>query len=414
MSELYQHVDELIVKHLQQSLTEAEQLELQQWINLSAENKQLFDRLTQQESVQQELKQLYRFNEEKGWSMIKTQYGFGKEALEETGSRRFKWGRWAVAAGIVGLLFVAGYFLNRKEGPSTIAQDDKKNLQTDVKAPDKNRAMIILADGSKVYLDSSTNGELVKQGDVKLVKNADGSVEYSSAFAEASPDKRELVYNTLSNPRGSIVIDMTLSDGSKVWLNAGSSITFPVAFIGNERKVSITGEAYFEVAHNAAKPFYVSKGEITIQVLGTKFNVNAFDDEAELKVTLLEGKVQVTGSGTATNQTLMLKPGEQAVYYSNTVKLTKETAVDVEQVMAWKNERFIFSGNDIRSVMRQLSRWYDVDIQYEGSIPADEFIGVISRSRYENISSILNILEKTKTVQFKVEGRRVTVMPWKK
>ena len=186
--------------------------------------------------------------------------------------RRAQW--WA-AASIILLLSTGTYFLvfNKSEKSTEIV---KKVLPNDVKAPETNRASITLANGQKVYLDSAVNGTLAMQGNVKLIKLANGQIAYQTTSGETII---EIKHNTLENPRGSKVIDMTLTDGSKVWLNAGSSLTYPVAFAGKERKVSITGEAYFEVAHNTAMPFKVSKDEMEVTVLGTHFNVNTYEDD---------------------------------------------------------------------------------------------------------------------------------------
>jgi ferric-dicitrate binding protein FerR (iron transport regulator) len=199
---------------------------------------------------------------------------------------------------------------------------------------------------------------------------------------------------------------MTLSDGSRVWLNAGSSITYPVAFVGNERKVQINGEGYFEVAHNADKPFVVSKGDVSVTVLGTHFNVNAYDDESDVRVTLLEGSVEVK-SKVGSGKSKVIKPGEQAKVISNG-QLTISKDVDLDEVMAWKNQQFIFERLDLASIMRQLSRWYDIEVNYEGKMPSNKFSGIISRTR--NISAVLEMLKGTGDLQFKVDGKIVTVL----
>ena len=270
-----------------------------------------------------------------------------------------------------------------------------------MKAPETNKAMITLANGQKVYLDSAVNGTLAMQGNVKLVKLANGQIAYQTASGETI---NEIKYNTLTNPRGSKVIDMTLADGSQVWLNAGSSVTYPVAFVGNERRVAITGEAYFEVAHNTAMPFKVSKGEMEVTVLGTHFNVNAYDDESDIKVTLLEGSVKVikgpsTGSGLQT----VLKPGQQA-QVTNEVKVVNDA--DLEQVMAWKNGLFNMKGTDLAALMRQVARWYDVQVSYEGPQQQKSFGGSINRD--VDLSDVLKALEQY-GIHFRMEKGKVII-----
>ena len=307
---------------------------------------------------------------------------------------RFQW--WA-AASVILLLVTFSYFQffhNRTE-QAQIA----KVLSSDVKAPQSNKAMITLANGQKVYLDSVGNGALATQGNVKLVKLANGQIAYERNNGEVVT---KIEYNTLSNPRGSKVINMTLADGSKVWLNAGSSLTFPVAFIGNERKVSVTGEAYFEVAHDASRPFIVNNGSMNVRVLGTHFNVNAFEDDGgDIKVTLLQGSVKIN-NGDATG---LLKPGQQAMV-NKEIKVVND--VDLDLVMAWKNGYFQFANASLQNVLKEVSRWYDVDVVYEGHNQPRQFEGEIQRDL--SLSEMLKILEKNK-VHFKIEGRYLRVMP---
>lgn len=305
-----------------------------------------------------------------------------------------------VAASVLFVLSLAAYwtFFNGK----TNKQDGTVKAATvkDVDAPATNRAMITLADGRMVYLDSAGNGELAVQGNVKLVKLTNGQIAYETTSGEVLT---EMKYNTLSNPRGSKVIDMALADGSHVWLNAGSSVTYPIAFIGNERNVSVTGEAYFEVTHDKTKPFKVSKGDMSVEVLGTRFNVNAYDDEESIQVTLLEGSVEVKNQ----KSKVKIVPGQQAVIMNNQ-RLTVNKGVDLEQVMAWKNGSFYFNQAGIAEVMRQLSRWYDVKVQYEGKMPASKFGGEMGRDL--SLSQVLRLLEKNE-VHFRLEEKTVTVLP---
>ncbi|HEY5393107.1 MAG TPA: FecR domain-containing protein, partial [Hanamia sp.] len=298
---------------------------------------------------------------------------------------RFQW--WA-AASVILLLGSFSYFLffHKSTKPTQIARE----FYNDVKAPQSNKAMITLANGQKVYLDSVGNGALAIQGNVKLVKMANGKIVYQT---NSSKVISKIEYNTLSNPRGSKVLNMTLADGSKVWLNAGSSLRYPVLFIGNERKVSVTGEAYFEVAHNASKPFVVNKGSVDIRVLGTHFNVNAFeDDDNTIKVTLLEGSVKINNGHTSG----LLKPGQQA---SVSKEIKVESDVDIDMVMAWKNGFFEFDNASLQNALKQISRWYDVDVVYEGSNQPREFVGEMQRDL--NLSEVLKILEKNK-VHFRI------------
>lgn len=307
-----------------------------------------------------------------------------------------KW-RFVAAASITIAIGFGGWFfaVNKNDKPQQVVQ---KTVPGDIKPPEVNRATITLSNGETVYLDSAANGSLAVQGAVKLVKLADGKIVYETESEEvvAIP-----TYNTLTNPKGSQVVHMTLADGSRVWINAGSSITYPIAFINNERAVSVTGEAYFEVAPDKTKPFKVSKGNLQVEVLGTHFNVNAYDDEKNIKVTLLEGAVRLK----INEDNQVLRPGEQAQVSGN-INILKD--VDVQAVMAWKDGWFKFSGVDIETIMRQATRWYDIDIEYKGKVKGTLSGGI---SRNVNASQLFRLLEMTDKVKFEIDGRKVIVTP---
>jgi ferric-dicitrate binding protein FerR (iron transport regulator) len=307
-----------------------------------------------------------------------------------------KW-RWVAAASFILAIGLGGWFflVNKNDKQQQVVQ---KKVIDDIKPPDGNRATITLTNGQTVYLDSAAIGSLAVQGSVKLVKLANGKIAYQTASDEII---EKPAYNTLTNPKGSRVVDMTLADGSRVWLNAGSSITYPVAFIEKERTVLITGEAYFEVARDKTKPFKVTKGEMQVEVLGTHFNVNAYDDEKNIKVTLLEGAVRLKTN----EENQILQPGEQA-QVSGTISILKN--VDVEAVMAWKDGRFKFSSVDIETIMRQVARWYDMDIEYRGKVEGTLSGGL---ARNVNASQLFHVLELTDKVRFEIQGRKVIVTP---
>ena len=312
---------------------------------------------------------------------------------------KMRW--WWAAASLFVVLSCISYLLliNNKGIP---AQQPTRAMTEahDVAAPDASRATLTLADGSKIYLDSTDAGTLVTQNHVQLRKTADEAIVYD--LGKDTP-AGETVYNTLSNPRGSRVIHLTLSDGSHLWLNAGSSATFPVAFSAQRREISITGEAYFEVAHDASKTFVVNANGVKTEVLGTHFNVNAYDDEDALKITLLEGSVKVTD---ATGNTAMVKPGQQATEAA--LGKWNIYSVDVEEVIAWKNERFSFNDTGIKDIMREVARWYDVTIKYSGDMTGLSFGGNMSRQK--NVSELLKRMEATDAVRFEVNGKEITVI----
>lgn len=307
--------------------------------------------------------------------------------------KRFKW-YWAAASIIIILGLGVFFYINHNSEQAKMTAE----LPKDVQAPTSNRAMITLADGSRVYLDSVGNGQLAQLGNVKLIKLANGQVAYQTVDGQIM---QELQYNTLSNPRGSQVIDISLSDGTKVWLNAGSSITYPVAFVGDERKVELTGEGYFEVAKDQSKRFIVTANGTTTEVLGTHFNVNAYNDEVGIKVTLLEGSIK-TGIG---EESAIIKPGQQAAITSK----VQVERVDVDQIMAWKNGKFDFGeGASLKDVMRQVARWYDVEVEYKDN-SNEMFGGTVTRQA--NLSALLERLELTGKVKFRIEGRKIVVNP---
>ncbi len=312
--------------------------------------------------------------------------------------RKMTWIRWAAAA-IVLLAGTGYYFFTAHKGNDQKALTNIERVKMDdIAPPDAVNAVLTLDNGQRIILDSSGTGMLVEQGSVKVMKLPDGQISYRGS-------SKEMQYNTLSNPRGSKVIGLTLADGTKVWLNAASSLRYPTAFTGKERKVEITGEAYFEVAHDPALPFIVSKDGTTVQVLGTHFNVNAYDDEHSLNVTLLEGSVKV---GTIYGrQPKVIGPGEQAqVGKDGAIELVN--SVDTEEVMAWKNDLFSFKGEGIESIMRQVSRWYDVDVIFEKQV-TEKFYAEVSRST--NVSMLLKMLQATRSVHFSIEGKTIRVTP---
>lgn len=316
--------------------------------------------------------------------------------------------KWYWTAAVIIIICLSSYFVFFRTDNIRPQLGIDAPASNDVLAPDKTKAHITLADGSMVYIDSMGKGELAQQGNVQLLKLPDGQIAYTLANGEIS---KKIQYNTLHNPRGSRVIDIQLVDGSRVWLNAGSSISYPVVFIGNERKVTITGEVYFEVAPDKTKPFYVGKANMEVQVLGTHFNVNAYDDEEDIKVTLLEGLVNVKNEQGST----FLKPGEQGIVsysglsQSHVRKSIRVKNVDTEQIMAWKNGLFSFDNADLATVMRDIARWYDIEVRYAGKIPAGRFKGKIPRDL--TLMQLLNGLTSTR-IRFHVENnRRVTILP---
>ncbi|WEA01917.1 FecR family protein [Mucilaginibacter sp. SJ] len=323
-----------------------------------------------------------------------------KEIPEATQMRRFK--KWysiaAAAAILIFISFGAWFFTKSHQTAKQLAQQSP--IQNDV-LPGGNKAVLTLANGRQIILTGARNGALAVQGTVAINKTADGRIVYNSSKSSASDNAEKPVYNTMTTPRGGQYW-VVLPDGSKALLNAASSLTYPTNFSGTERKVELTGEAYFEVAHNPDKPFRVYSKSQVVEVLGTHFNINTYDDEPDIRTTLLEGKVKVTS--VVKNQVRVLKPGQQAVLNTYSFNVND---VDVEDATAWKNGTFTFENNDIQQIMRMVSRWYDVDVVYKGTLPADKFTGFVSR--FSNVSEVLRMLQLTHKVKFKIDGKQITV-----
>lgn len=291
--------------------------------------------------------------------------------------------RWWWAAAIL-LLFGTGAYLYTSTVFTKPLVATKNEIPAKDILPGSERAILTLADGSKIALDNAANGAIAYQGNVDVVKMANGEIRYNSKGIT----KGEAMINAMSTPRGG-QYKLVLPDGSKVWLNAASSIIYPAAFVDNNRKVKVTGEVYMEVVQNKTKPFIVDiDGKSSVQVLGTSFNINSYADDDNIKTTLVEGSVKV-------NDQVMLKPGQQAVIKSNVQAPDKKQIIQVQpaninQVLAWKNGRFDFDGAKLPIVMKQLQRWYDIDVIYEGKIPDFEFNGGMRRG--VKLSTIMGFL----------------------
>ncbi|WP_164972689.1 FecR family protein [Lacibacter luteus] len=305
--------------------------------------------------------------------------------------------RFAAAASIISFIVLSVFFFtNNKSEKQSTASAVITSTNNDI-PPGQSGAILKMADGSTLVLDSVQDGVLTQQGDAVAIKQG-GQLNYAQQANNANGN----AYNSVETPRGR-QFKLTLEDGTQVWLNASSSIRFPVAFTGTERKVEITGEVYFEVAKNKVKPFIVQTGTTKVEVLGTHFNINAYDDEAAVKTTLVEGSVRISKG----NSNGILKPGQQAqASGANTLQIRNDA--DIEEVLSWKNGRFAFVNADLETIMRQISKWYDVDVQYAGVVPKRTFTADLSRNT--NLSELLKVLELN-NIHFLVQGRKLTVMP---
>ncbi|HEY4289266.1 MAG TPA: FecR domain-containing protein [Puia sp.] len=338
-----------------------------------------------------------------------------KEAEKDAGSgkpARKKRIWWMAAAAMVLVLGTAGYRIwhARSQEPLAVARPEKPvSRYNDDLLPGSNGAVLTLDGGQKIVLDSAGNRMLAIQSGTRLT-NRNGKIIYEGKTSEETTKTgeettktgEETTFNTLSTSKGK-QYQLVLSDGSKVWLNAASSIRYPVAFPGNARTVEITGEAYFEIAHDPQQPFTVSANGVKVNVLGTSFDINAYSDEPAVRTSLLDGAVQVSTGQTART----LQPGQQAKT-DKEGQIRVSSGINTDDIIGWKEGYFSFDNTDLATVMREIARWYDVDIVYEGTVPDRRFGGEISRN--SNASKVLKILEAS-NVHFKIEERKIIVMP---
>lgn len=383
----------LLEAYIFKRATAIEENELMEWILEAGEDSELKNYILEIWNSYNSTEDISYVNWNEMYSRIKQQ----TEGALEPKVRKMRWFRLTAAAAVL-IALAAGsyiYFAPGKKEPIATIQPN----QIDIAPPSTNKAVLTLSNGTKIEIDSIDNGMIALQGNVRIIKQSNGEITY------AGSDAKEVSYNTLDVPRGSKPLSLTLSDGSQVWLNVGSSLTYPTAFTGKQRKVKISGEAYFEIAHNAKMPFIVQHDDVTVSVLGTHFNVNTYEDETAERITLLEGSVRVNKKMVSQ----LLKPGQQATIINKISDIKVLDNVNMDEVIAWKNGKFKFVENtDIGPIMRQISRWYNVDIEYKGRVN-QRFWGSISKD--VNVSRVLEILEATGGVKFKVEGNKITVMP---
>lgn len=426
------HIDALIIKHLQETITEDEKNILNEWIAADESHRAMFDRFTNNELLHQDLV-AYGESEQRIKEQVYAQLPEVQDALTVVPVvTKRRWMRYApvrlrsglVAAAVIGIAIV-GFWYWRSEKTSKSNEGTPTQTQVATVIPaGGNKATLTLADGTVIDLDKQADGTIAEQGKTTVRKKENGQLEYKSGVGNR---ESTVAYNMLSTPRGG-QYQLLLPDGSKVWLNAASSIRYPTAFAGNERRVEVSGELYFEITKNIEKPFKVTiipsdgsgrGGEV--EVLGTHFNINAYGDEEAIVTTLLEGKIKIStvelvskqSGGTnvgnhkpeTTNHKLLL-PGEEA-QISKDASIVVRKNVDTEASVAWMKGFFDFHNAGIKSVMKQVSRWYNVDVQYAGAVPAQTFEGNLDRNIPLNeLLALLNQMGKT---NFTIEGRTVRV-----
>lgn len=367
-------INELIQKYAEGTATEAEKTALTTWYQKQAYHDAVFP--GNEDEIYHEL--LDRIN-------------------EATGLRagRPRWKSWTAAASVA-VLLAAGmglYFSKQSNNQPAKQIAGKPAIQ-----PGSNSAILTLSNGSQIALSGAANGQIANQGNVSVTKAANGQLVYN--ISENTAEQNSIAYNTISTPAGGQYM-VVLPDKTTVWLNAKSSIKFPVSFINaRERLVELTGEAYFEVTHNEQIPFKVSAGGMITEDLGTAFNINAYTDEPGIRTTLVNGSVRVT----AGNEQRMLYPGEQ-VHYQEKMTVSK---VNIDGVIAWKEGYFRFDDESLENIMRTMSRWYNISYVFEDENLRKETFGIMA-TRTSNISILLGLLENTGPVHFKTEGNTVII-----
>jgi len=418
-------ISALIIKHLKGTLSPSEQQQLDVWLVASPENRALFNELTDEQQMNETLA-AYTEDKKAIWSKIIEQ----APELHETPVYRMRWTRYAAIASILLLVTVGTwYYYNIHGKQPDVAKSHQSPYKNDVAAPQSNQATLTLADGKVIKLDEAGNGALAKEGVMQVMKKDEGTLEYETADGnrQSATGSSQPTYNTITTGKGSRY-KIVLADNSIVWLNAASSLKYPTVFTGPERIVELNGEGYFEVAKGTSPqpspggegerkiqkwPFRVKVNGMVVDVLGTHFNIQSYTNESAIKTTLLEGSVRVTaatGTQLATAGSRLLKPGQQATlpYPLQDNHSIEVGAADTEEAVAWKDDLFVYNNAKIETIMREVARWYDVEVEYEGARPDDRF-NTMGVPRHVPLSQLLKMLELTDKVKFAIEAKRVIV-----
>jgi len=309
-------------------------------------------------------------------------------------SSKLEWYWWSSAA----VFLVASFTILFRALEKPHKQQELAKVTVPVIKPDGNRAILTLSNGQTVQLTNAPNGKIAQQGNISVQKLQNGKIIYVVNSGQPQADLN--AWNQITTPRGG-TYDIVLEDGTHVWLNSGSTLSFPVAFTGSERAVNLTGEGYFEVVHNG-KPFKVISNGQTVQVLGTHFNIEAYPDETVVKTTLIQGSVRLLRD----KESILLTPGQTGINKSSSSLYTVKA--DIDEVMAWKNGLFIFDDISIADVMRKAARWYDVDVTFENHVGEKKLLGTVSK--YKTVNELLDVIALAGKVKYKIEGRRITIM----
>lgn len=393
-------IADLLLLEIQGKLTSEQRKELDEYARASAQNERMRSNLTDIGYLSSRLQdhETAELSKAEDWQKLRSKTtAIPVPAAHRVHFLRTAWFRYASAVIIIATGISAWFFANNKKPFSTIARMSEDTIQTNI-GPGGHGAILTLANGKTVLLDSLANGLIADQEGAKVVLDK-GLLAYDPSGNMNRAE--ELVYNTLVIPKGR-QFQLMLPDGSKVWLNSASSLRYPVSFNGDTRTVEMTGEGYFEVAKNT-KPFYVKVNDIKVVVMGTGFNIMAYEDEDMISTTLAEGMVKVMYGETA----VIIKPGQQASLPDGGDRFQISTP-DLDQVLSWKNGQISFTSAALPVVMRQISRWYDIDIDYEGAVPTKHFNGIIDQNLH--LRDVLKVLT-VYGIHFRLDGRKLTVLP---
>ncbi|MGN6417856.1 MAG: FecR family protein [Pseudobacter sp.] len=387
-------ISQLLFRSMTGQLDAAERKQLNEWRNASSENNSIYEEFQRAELWQKEVRTLLDNRRKVDQALLNANVPVNHIDRPEPGEGhivpfRRKWIRYAAAA--VLLIGVGAYFY--RSNPSVVQSAAVANNNEPAASFDK--ATLTLSDGSVVQLDSAGIGMVAKEGESRIVKLEDGQVKY-----EPGSGMNNHLMNEMATPTGG-QYKLTLPDGSRVWLNASSSIKYPVAFTNEERVVSVKGEVFFEVAKDVKKPFRVKVGDMQIDVLGTSFNVNAYDNEPLVKTTLLDGSVKVSNKKRAVH----LSPEEQSQMDLNGQFVVKNS-INTEETIAWKNGYFYFDKVELPIILREFARWYDLDVVYEGAIPDEKLLIILKRS--SSLQSVLGALQ-INNIDFAIDGRKLII-----
>ena len=374
------HIAELIQKYLRKELSEEEEIEFRVWLGEDERNRHLLASFKNKTAVEQDINFIHHIDVDHAW------FTFSKRHQNK---RRQRFVRYASCAAAILVVMSSWLWISLPSDAEVPAPSPAGNVFHNDVMPGQSRAQLILSDGTTVDLGGDTDA--LKEQDGTQILGGEGTLTYASATMN---DER-LIYNKLVIPKAGMH-QLTLSDGSKVWLNAMSELRFPVHFADDERRVQLEGEAYFEIAHDASRPFKVEVGDAEVEVLGTHFNVNSY---REVTATLVEGAIKIANA----KETRLLEPGQEARVGKH---ITLHTA-NIEKSLAWKNGDFYFKSDDMQEIMEQLSRWYDISVKFENERPIGRFNGQIQRS--VNLSEVLDMLSYVSGATFEVNGQQVIV-----